>query len=88
MTIGAMIDKEWDLVANASGGYEAMMEKRNWDLNVALQNIATQAQATAHHAILWFIDKGAAHETSMCGPSTLGIPPVIPCKWRRVHSAV
>ena len=42
VTIGAMIDKAWDLVANASGDCEAMTEASNEDLGAELHHTAKE----------------------------------------------
>lgn len=47
VTIGAMIDKAWDLVANASGDCEAMTEASDEDLKAELHQTVRRLQAAA-----------------------------------------
>ncbi|MBO6811721.1 MULTISPECIES: hypothetical protein [Marinobacter] len=47
VTIGAMIDKAWDLVANASGDCEAMTEASEEDLKAELHQTVRRLQGAA-----------------------------------------
>lgn len=51
VTIGAMIDKAWDLVANASGDCEAMTEASDEDLKAELHEAAKELQGATSQVL-------------------------------------